>query len=101
MIDIKNMEQIYGNTAQLQVLVHLINKGNEDYLSGIALATGISHASVGRVLKPLVKTGIVTERLFGKNTRLFKISDSELSLKTQMFMQELDEIMKTGENKSE
>jgi DNA-binding transcriptional regulator GbsR (MarR family) len=79
MIQMDQLETIFGNTAQLTVLENLIERQNEPtYLSGIAAETGLSHASVSRVIRPLIKSGIVTEKPFGKQTHIFQLNkDSE------------------------
>jgi len=67
------LEKIFGKTAQMTVLKNLIERQNEPtYLSGIAEETGLSHASVSRVITPLISSGIVLERPFGKQTRIFQ-----------------------------
>jgi predicted transcriptional regulator len=67
------LEKIFGKTAQMTVLKNLIERQNEPtYLSGIAEETGLSHASVSRVLTPLISSGIVKEKPFGKQTRIFQ-----------------------------
>lgn len=68
-------EKIFGKTAQMTVLKNLIERQNEPaYLSGIAEETGLSHASVSRVIVPLIGSGIVTEKPFGKQTRIFRLN---------------------------
>ena len=48
----------------MTVLKNLIEKQNEPtYLSGIAQETGLSHASVARVIAPLVSSGVVQEKM--------------------------------------
>jgi DNA-binding transcriptional regulator GbsR (MarR family) len=69
------MEKIFGKTAQMTVLKNLIEKKNEPtYLSGIAEETGLSHASVSRVITPLIATGVVQEKLLGKQIRIFQLN---------------------------
>ena len=69
------LEKIFGKTAQMTVLKNLIeNKNEPTYLSGIAQETGLSHSSVSRVITPLIGTGIVTEKPFGKQTRIFQLN---------------------------
>ncbi len=66
------LEKIFGKTAQMTVLINLIERQNEPtYLSGIAEETGLSHASVSRVITPLIESGVVTEKPFAKQTRIF------------------------------
>ncbi len=70
-----SMEKIFGKTAQMTVLKNLIEKQNEPtYLSGIAEETGLSHASVSRVITPLIATGVVREKLLGKQIRTFHLN---------------------------
>jgi predicted transcriptional regulator len=70
-----SMEKIFGKTAQMTVLKNLIEKQSEPtYLSGIAQETGLSHASVSRVIAPLVGSGVVQEKLLGKQTRIFQLN---------------------------
>ncbi len=75
------MEKIFGKTAQMTVLKNLIEKQNEPtYLSGIAEETGLSHASVSRVITPLITSGVVLEKSLGKQIRTFQINtESEAS----------------------
>ena len=69
------MEKIFGKTAQMTVLKNLIEKPNEPtYLSGIAEATGLSHASVARVITPLIAAGVVQEKMLGKQIRIFQLN---------------------------
>ncbi len=75
MIQMDPMEKIFGKTAQMTVLKNLIEKKNEPtYLSGIAEETGLSHASVSRVITPLIATGVVQEKLLGKQIRIFQLN---------------------------
>ncbi len=70
-----SMEKIFGKTAQMTVLKNLIEKQNEPtYISGIAEATGLSHSSVARVIAPLVSSGVVQEKMLGKQIRLFQLN---------------------------
>jgi DNA-binding MarR family transcriptional regulator len=65
--------EIFGRTAQLQVLIYLLNCPEEgEYLSGIAKATKLSHSSVSRVMIPLLKEEVVIEKKLGKQIRIFK-----------------------------
>jgi predicted transcriptional regulator len=67
------LEKIFGKTAQMTVLKNLIERQNEPtYLSGIAEETGLSHSSVSRVIVPLIGSGIIKEKPFGKQTRIFQ-----------------------------
>jgi predicted transcriptional regulator len=67
------LEKIFGKTAQMTVLKNLIERQNEPtYISGIAQETGLSNASVSRVITLLVGSGIIKEKPFGKQTRIFQ-----------------------------
>ena len=69
------LEKIFGKTAQMTVLQNLIERPNEPtYLSGIAEETGLSHASVSRVITPLVESGVVQEKPLGKQIRTFQLN---------------------------
>ena len=75
MIQMDPMEKIFGKTAQMTVLKNLIEKRNDPtYLSGIAEETGLSHASVSRVITPLVASGVVIEKPLGKHIRTFQLN---------------------------
>jgi predicted transcriptional regulator len=75
MIQMDPMEKIFGKTAQMTVLKNLIEKKNEPtYLSGIAEETGLSNSSVSRVVTPLIASGVVREKLLGKQTRIFQLN---------------------------
>jgi predicted transcriptional regulator len=75
MISMDPIEKIFGKTAQMTVLKNLIEKQNEPtYLSGIAEETGLSHASVSRVIAPLIASGVVREKLLGKQLRTFQLN---------------------------
>jgi predicted transcriptional regulator len=67
------LEKIFGKTAQMTVLKNLIERQSEPtYISGIAQETGLSNASVSRVVTLLVGSGIIKEKPFGKQTRIFQ-----------------------------
>ena len=75
MIQMDSMEKIFGKTAQMTVLKNLIEKQKEPtYLSGIAQETGLSHASVARVIAPLISSGVVQEKMLGKHLRTFQLN---------------------------
>jgi predicted transcriptional regulator len=75
MILMDPMEKIFGKTAQMTVLKNLIERPNEPtYLSGIAEETGLSHASVSRVITPLLLSGVVREKHIGKQIRTFQLN---------------------------
>jgi len=78
-----------GKTAQLQVLVHLFNCfDEEDYLSGIARETKLSHSSVSRVAAPLLESGVLLERKLGKQVRILWINpSSEIAQKTRDYFE--------------
>lgn len=88
-ISYEKAAEVLGKTAQLQVLIHLLNcMEKEDYLSGIAKATKLSHSSVSRVMNPLLKAGIVTEKRLGKQIRIFQINpNSEIAQKTPEYFE--------------
>ncbi|HIH44186.1 MAG TPA: MarR family transcriptional regulator [Candidatus Methanoperedenaceae archaeon] len=70
------LETLFGKTAQLSVLEYLIkNRGDINYLSGIAQGTGLYHSSVARVLEPLLANDIVTEKKLGKQMRTFALNE--------------------------
>ena len=76
MIQMDPMEKIFGKTAQMTVLKNLIEKQNEPtYLSGIAEETGLSNSSVSRVVTPLIASGVVREKLLGKQIRTFQLNN--------------------------
>jgi DNA-binding IclR family transcriptional regulator len=69
------LEKIFGKTAQMTVIKNLIERQNEPtYLSGIAQETGLSHASVSRVITPLILAGVVQEKPLGKQIRTFQLN---------------------------
>src|SRR5665647_1185394 len=73
-----SLEKIFGKTAQMTVLKNLIERPNEPtYLAGIAEETGLSHASVSRVITPLIESGVVQEKPLGKQIRTFKLRNDE------------------------
>ncbi len=86
--------KIFGSNAQLIVLEHLIiSRGMTTYLSGIAEATGLSHSSVARVIKPLLDLNIVKEAKLGKQIRTFTLSeDNEVTKLVMQFYADLEKI---------
>jgi len=79
------LEKLFGKTAQLTVLEYLIkNKGELNYLSGIAEGTGLYHSSVARVIKPLLENNIVIEKKIGKQMRSFTLNEEHKA--TQLLM---------------
>lgn len=93
------LEKVFGRNAQLIVLENLLNNRDEaTYLSGIAEETGLSHSSVARVIAPLLKINIVTEKKVGKQLRTFKLNeDKELTQLLIRFYKDLSKVMKSEE----
>ena len=76
------LEKLFGKTAQLTVLEYLMkNKGEINYLSGIAQGTGLYHSSVARVIEPLLKNNIVIEKKIGKQIRSFYLNEEHEAAK--------------------
>jgi len=87
------LEKLFGKTAQLTVLEYLIkNKGELNYLSGIAQGTGLYHSSVARVLVPLLENNIVIEKKIGKQIRFFSLNEEHIA--TQLLLKFYDELKK-------
>ncbi len=85
------LEKLFGKTAQLTVLEYLMkNKGEINYLSGIAQGTGLYHSSVARVLEPLLENKIVVERKIGKQIRSFSLNEEHEA--TQLLMRFYEEL---------
>lgn len=89
------MEKIFGKTAQMTVLKNMIERPNEPtYLSGIAQETGLSHASVSRVIIPLIGSGVVREKLLGKQIRIFQLNmESEATNAIVDFYNKINQII--------
>jgi DNA-binding transcriptional ArsR family regulator len=89
------LENIFGKTAQLTVLREVLKSGPDGtYVSGIAESTGLSHSSVGRVARPLIECGIITERPLGKMIKmLYWNEESKLARDVAEFVCKLE-----GEN---
>jgi predicted transcriptional regulator len=89
-----DLEAIFGKTAQQEVLRNLIKKKDEiTYLSGIAEETGLSHASVARVMVPLVSAGIVKESVLGRQVRIFQLNtESALTKEIVEFVESVEAI---------
>ena len=89
------MDKIFGKTAQMTVLKNLIEKQNKPtYLSGIAEETGLSHASVSRVITPLIASGIVIEKPLGKHIRTFQLNiENEATNAIVDFYSKINEIL--------
>ena len=76
------LEKLFGKTAQLTVLEYLMkNKGEINYLSGIAQGTGLYHSSVARVIEPLLLNNIVVEKKIGKQIRSFYLNEEHEAAK--------------------
>ncbi len=85
------LEKLFGKTAQLTVLEYLIkNKGELNYLSGIAEGTGLYHSSVARVLEPLLENNIVIEKKIGKQMRSFVLNEEHNA--TKLLLKFYDEL---------
>jgi DNA-binding transcriptional ArsR family regulator len=85
------LEKLFGKTAQMTVLEYLMeNKGEINYLSGIAEGTGLYHSSVARVLEPLLENNIVIERKIGKQIRSFSLNEGHKA--TQLLMKFYEEL---------
>lgn len=95
------LEKIFGKTAQLVVLEHLLeNKDNDTYLSGIASVTGLSHSTVSRVIEPLLEINVITERPLGKQIRVFRLNEeNELTKYLIKINNDLKHLMNGGEKK--
>jgi DNA-binding transcriptional ArsR family regulator len=89
------LEKLFGKTAQLTVLEYLMkNKGEINYLSGMAEGTGLYHSSVSRVLGPLLENNIVIEKKIGKQIRSFSLNEENKATKLLMtFYDELKPIL--------
>jgi len=57
------------------------NKGEINYLSGIAQATGLYHSSVARVIEPLLQNNIIIEKKIGKQIRSFYLNEEHEATK--------------------
>jgi DNA-binding MarR family transcriptional regulator len=76
------LEKLFGKTAQLTVLEYLMkNKGEINYLSGIAQGTGLYHSSVARVIEPLLQNNIIIEKKIGKQIRSFYLNEEHKAAK--------------------
>ncbi|VVB90005.1 Uncharacterised protein [uncultured archaeon] len=86
------LEKLFGKTAQMTVLEYLMkNRGEINYLSGIAQGTGLYHSSVARVLEPLLENNIVIEKKIGKQIRSFYLNEEHKATKLLMkFYEELE-----------
>ncbi len=97
------LEKLFGKTAQLTVLEHLMkNKGEINYLSGIAQGTGLYHSSVARVLEPLLENNIVIEKKIGKQIRSFSLNEEHRATKLLLtFYEELKPVLNDQSSTSE
>lgn len=85
------LEKLFGKTAQMTVLEYLMeNKGEINYLSGIAEGTGLYHSSVARVLEPLLSNNIVVEKKIGKQIRSFSLNEGNKA--TNLLIKFYDEL---------
>ncbi|CAG0960619.1 MAG: MarR family transcriptional regulator [Candidatus Methanoperedens sp.] len=89
------LEKLFGKTAQLTVLEYLMkNKGEINYLSGIAQGTGLYHSSVARVIGPLLENNIIIEKKIGKTIRSFHLNEENEAAKLLIkFYNELSILM--------
>ncbi len=89
------LEKLFGKTAQMTVLEYLMeNKGEINYLSGIAEGTGLYHSSVARVIEPLLENNIVVEKKIGKQIRSFHLNEGHKAAKLLMqFYEELKHVL--------
>ena len=85
------LEKLFGKTAQLTVLEYLIkNRGEINYLSGIAEGTGLYHSSVASVLDPLLENNILIDKKLGKQIRTFALNvDNEATKHLITFYDEM------------
>src|SRR5574341_2409292 len=95
-ITMSPLEKLFGKTAQLTVLEYLMkNKGEINYLSGIAEGTGLYHSSVARVLEPLLENNIVIEKKIGKQIRSFSLNKEHKATNLLMtFYGELKQVLR-------
>ena len=96
--NIDPLEKIFGKTAQMTVLINLIENQNEPtYISGIARETGLSNSIVSKVLIPLIMSGIVVEKPLGK-IRTFRMDpESNAAYLIIDFFNEINNIMGKSE----
>lgn len=88
------LEELLGRSARITVLeTFLRGRDKITYLSGLAEETGLSHSSVSRVIQDLVKIGIVEEEPLGKQTKIFRLSQSnKLSQLMIRFYDDLEDL---------
>jgi hypothetical protein len=54
----------------------------------------LSHASVSRVITPLIRSGVVTEKPFGKQTRIFHMNmENEAAKMIMDFYSKINQIV--------
>ena len=68
------------------------DKGELNYLSGIAEGTGLYHSSVARVLEPLLENNIVIEKKIGKQMRSFTLNEEHKA--TQLLLNFYNDLKK-------
>jgi DNA-binding MarR family transcriptional regulator len=95
------LAEALGRNARIAVLETLLkNRGKITYLSGLAEETGLSHSSVSRVIKDLVKIGLVAEEPLGKQTKIFRLNEgsklSQLMIRFYQDLENLEEITPPG-----
>jgi len=97
------LEKLFGKTAQMTVLEYLMeNKGEINYLSGIAEGTGLYHSSVARVFEPLLENNIVIEKKIGKQIRSFSLNEENKATKLLIkFYEELKPVLNNHSPASE
>ena len=88
------LEEALGRNARVAVLEALLkNRGKISYRSGLVEEAGLSHSSVSRVIKDLVKIGLVEEEPLGKQTKIFRLNEeSKLSQLVIRFYQDLENL---------
>ncbi|RLF08043.1 MAG: ArsR family transcriptional regulator [Thermoprotei archaeon] len=74
------MENVLGSKAKIRILKVLIDK-EELNITAIAREAEINHKTALRHLEELKKTGIITERVFGR-VRVFRINSKDPRVET-------------------
>ncbi|MHC1601590.1 MAG: winged helix-turn-helix domain-containing protein [Candidatus Nezhaarchaeales archaeon] len=75
-----NIENVLGSKAKIRILKVLIDK-EELNITAIAREAEINHKTALRHLEELKKTGIITERVFGR-VRVFRINSKDPRVET-------------------
>ena len=75
-----NIEKVLGSKAKIRILKVLIDK-EELNITAIAREAEINHKTALRHLEELKKTGIITERVFGR-VRVFRINSKDPRVET-------------------